>query len=114
MALKQKANMKFRDHIPIELLLWIFGLILLAAADLRHDLSGHHMTLCPLANLGFNWCPGCGLGRSIAHLLHGNVVASWNFHWFGLPALVIICYRVYTLMKLELIRRVKEKEKSYV
>ncbi|WP_240618525.1 DUF2752 domain-containing protein [Pedobacter yonginense] len=58
----------------------------------------HHFTLCPLANLGFeNWCPGCGLGRSISHILHGEFSNSFSEHWFGLPALLIILYRIYTL-----------------
>lgn len=106
--------MKFQNRIPFELLFWIFALLLLAGADLGPERDGNHVTLCPLASGGFTWCPGCGIGRSIAHLLHGHVTRSWNYHWFGLPGLLIICYRVYTLMKLELRKRIKEKEKNYV
>jgi hypothetical protein len=106
--------MKFQNRIPFELLFWIFALLLLAWADPGREQAANHFTLCPLATWGFTWCPGCGIGRSITHLLHGHVAESWNYHWFGLPGLLIICYRVYTLMKLELRKRIKEKEKNYV
>jgi hypothetical protein len=59
----------------------------------------HHMTLCPLSNLGFDHCPGCGLGRSIALLMHGKWEASFNMHplgWFGFGLLV---YRIIKLLK---------------
>lgn len=59
----------------------------------------HHFTLCPLANMGFDWCPGCGLGRSIALLLHGEVEASLATHWLGIPALLVLMHRVYILIK---------------
>lgn len=88
--------MKYIKSFPLELFFWITALVLLAATN-AHE---HHFTLCPLANLGFeNWCPGCGLGRSISHILHGELTESFSEHWFGLPALLIILYRIYTLTK---------------
>jgi hypothetical protein len=80
---------------PLELLCWTGGLSMLAAADPQ----GHHFTFCPLANLGISWCPGCGLGRSIASLLHGQVQASLQFHWLGIPALGVLVYRIVSLIK---------------
>ena len=106
--------MKFRGQIPVELIFWMSALLLLGSAGLTSDSAASHLTLCPLANLGFDWCPGCGIGRSIAYLLQGELMKSLQNHWFGLPALLIICYRIYTLMKLELSKIFKEKEKSYV
>lgn len=87
--------MKHFKSLPLELLFWITALVLLATAD-PHE---HHFTLCPLANLGLTWCPGCGLGRSITSLFHGDVSASFSHHWFGIPALILICYRIYQLSK---------------
>jgi hypothetical protein len=49
--------------------------------------------------MGIGWCPGCGLGHAIAFLLHGNVVKSWRAHWLGVPALVMIVYRIYELIR---------------
>ena len=77
-----------------ELLFWIAALIALAIAD---PASPSHYTLCPLKLMGITWCPGCGLGHSIAWLLHGDIKNSFHAHWIGIPALVIILYRVVGL-----------------
>jgi len=87
--------MKHLNNFPLELVFWLTALILLAAADTH----SHHFTLCPLANLGYEgWCPGCGLGRSISHLFHGEFTESFKQHWFGIPAFIIIVCRIYTLI----------------
>ncbi|PST85045.1 DUF2752 domain-containing protein [Pedobacter yulinensis] len=79
-----------------ELLFWLTGLTLLFLSD-PHQ---HHFSLCPLANAGLeHWCPGCGIGRSIALLLHGEFSRSFDMHWFGLPALVILLHRIFTLIR---------------
>lgn len=87
--------MKYIKSFPIELTFWVLALVLLATAN-PHE---HHFTLCPLASLGFDWCPGCGLGRSITALFHGDVNASFAHHCFGIPALMLIGYRIYQLTK---------------
>ncbi|WP_316807454.1 DUF2752 domain-containing protein [Pedobacter agri] len=88
--------MKHLKNFPLELVFWATALVLLATAN-SHE---HHFTLCPLANLGYEgWCPGCGLGRSISHIFHGEFGESFSQHWFGFPALLIILYRIYTLIR---------------
>ncbi|MEO8793844.1 MAG: DUF2752 domain-containing protein [Daejeonella sp.] len=82
-------------QLKFELIFWISGFLVL----LNIDPAIHHFTLCPLENLGFSWCPGCGLGRSIAFLFHGNIQESINQHWFGIPALAIILHRIFQLSK---------------
>ena len=82
-------------QFPLELFFWSLALVLLATSAS----SVHHFTLCPLANLGFDWCPGCGLGRSITALFHGDVATSFKLHWFGIPALGLILHRIYQLSK---------------
>ncbi|MFD2872743.1 DUF2752 domain-containing protein [Mucilaginibacter ximonensis] len=77
-----------------ELIFWVAALIALAVAD--PSLESHY-TLCPLKLMGITWCPGCGIGHAISWLLHGNIANSWHAHWFGVPALVIIGYRIITL-----------------
>ncbi len=99
--------------IPIELIFWITALILLATAPQDH-FDKAHFTLCPLANLGFKWCPGCGLGRSLTQLLHGNIGGSFKLHWFGIPALLIICWRILELTKRNIKDLIKNKERDYV
>lgn len=81
------------NRIPIELIFWVLALVLLR----NLDFSAAHLSLCPLAQLGLDWCPGCGIGRSIALLLNGNVAQSFKMHWFGIPALVILLLRIVHL-----------------
>jgi len=83
---------------PIELAFWISALVLLYFSNP----GTHHHTLCPIGALGFDWCPGCGLGRSIALLLQGDVAASVQMHILGGPVLAVLLYRIYTLGKKEL------------
>jgi hypothetical protein len=106
--------MKFWALLPYELVFWIVALLLLGSAGTDSAQGVNHFTLCPLANLGFTWCPGCGIGHSITQLLQGHVMESFKYHWFGLPALLIIFFRIYSLMKQELSKRFREKEESYV
>ncbi|SEL60279.1 DUF2752 domain-containing protein [Parapedobacter koreensis] len=85
---------KWHAAFPTELICWVAALVFLYVS------GGHnpHFTLCPLENAGFDWCPGCGLGRSIGLFMHGEVVASFHMHWLGIPAFFIIVHRIYTLL----------------
>lgn len=78
---------------PLELLIWISALVILAF----NNPAAHHYTLCPLNQLGFTWCPGCGLGRSISSLLNFDISTSFKHHWFGIPALIILLNRIRQL-----------------
>jgi hypothetical protein len=82
--------------ISIEATIWITGILLLAFLPFN---NGNHFTICPLNNLGFNFCPGCGLGSSIHYLLHLNFLESFNAHPLGIIALPILIFRIITLSK---------------
>jgi hypothetical protein len=71
----------------------------LIALGVSHPTQAAHFTLCPLKLMGITWCPGCGLGHSIAFLLHGDLRKSFHAHWLGGPALIIILYRVCDLIR---------------
>lgn len=106
MTLKFKTKaMSWLSRVPLELIFWTVALILLAAAEPVDHRDVHHFTFCPLANLGLQWCPGCGLGRAITQLFHGNVRESLKLHWFAIPAVLIIGNRTLTLGKQELKRK---------
>jgi hypothetical protein len=81
---------------PREALVWTAGLIALAC----YTPSGTHISLCPLYQLGFDFCPGCGLGRSISFLFHGDIAQSFRIHPLGIFAVIVLSVRVYTLSKL--------------
>ncbi len=81
------------NRFPAELFVWTAALILFAMTEP----GTNHFTLCPLDNMGINWCPGCGLGRSIRYFLHGEFLSSIRHHWFGIPATFILIYRIIEL-----------------
>jgi hypothetical protein len=82
-----------------ELAFWTAGLVSLAITDPTNQ---SHFSLCPLKMLGLTWCPGCGLGHSISFLFHGDIKSSLYAHWLGIPALIVILYRIYVLGKMRL------------
>lgn len=84
------------NRIPPEAVVWLVGLTILALLDPHgHD----HFTICPLAHLGFEFCPGCGLGRSISLLFHGMPIASFKAHPLGFFAVAVLVHRIYSLTK---------------
>jgi len=90
--LKIKSLFKY-----FEIVFWASALIALAFTDPG---SASHFSLCPLKASGITWCPGCGLGHAISWLFHGDIVRSWHAHWLGIPAVFIILYRIYALLRL--------------
>lgn len=83
-------------RVPVEALIWTAGILFLLFFDPSHT---SQFTICPLHHLGFSFCPGCGLGRSIAFLLNGELAASWSAHPLGIPALLILLFRILKLTK---------------
>jgi hypothetical protein len=86
-------------NLPLELITWICAILFLAFTASGSE----HSSLCPLDNIGLTWCPGCGLGRSIRFLLHGEFSLSIQHHWFGIPAFIILIYRIMQLFKIFLL-----------
>jgi hypothetical protein len=81
--------------IGIEPIVWLGALLWLGLSEPQSNLS---FSLCPLANLGLKFCPGCGLGRSISYALHGNFLQSIHLHLLGIPAILILAYRTVSLV----------------
>jgi len=79
----------------LELLTWVTILVVLFFSNP----ANHSYSLCLLDNLGFEHCPGCGLGRSCMHALNGSIVDSFNSHPLGIFAIFIIIFRIMTLTK---------------
>jgi hypothetical protein len=93
-------NMKRFTHLlsrfPLELVIWIGSIFAILALD---PMGEAHVSLCPLDQLGLDWCPGCGLGRSMNLLAHGEIQASWSMHPLAMFAFVVIFSRIWTLIK---------------
>ncbi|HET7179898.1 MAG TPA: DUF2752 domain-containing protein [Chryseosolibacter sp.] len=80
-------------RFPFEALCWAAGLLSLA---LLNPTTGH-FSICPLKNLGFDFCPGCGLGTAISFLFHGDLTASFHAHPLGIFAVVVLSFRIIDL-----------------
>ncbi len=74
----------------VELMIWTAAFIYLAVIDPFQP----PLSFCPSVLIGFGTCPGCGLGRSISLLLHGEFTMSYQEHLLGIPAAVILLYRI--------------------
>lgn len=71
------------------------GLILMALLDPLSQAS----TLCPIERLGFSYCPGEGLGKSVSHAFRGNLKASFYTHPAGIAAILIITGRIFSIFR---------------
>ncbi|OYT14977.1 MAG: hypothetical protein B7C24_15505 [Bacteroidetes bacterium 4572_77] len=93
-----------------EIMCWLGAICFLIIIDPSKQT---HFTLCPLANLGFDFCPGCGLGRSVSYFLHFQLKESLQTHPLGIVAIIILCYRIITLVKLNIMIYKKNKINNY-
>jgi len=84
------------SSIPFEAWIWSAGLFFLLFINPYQEQT---FSICPLHNLGIGFCPGCGLGRSISFLYHGDFLHSLKSHPLGIAAFIIISYRVYKLVR---------------
>lgn len=88
---------KIFHNFPLEAFIWPIGIAFLALINLENESS--HISICPFAFLGIEFCPGCGLGRSINYLFNLNFSASFSAHPLGLPALLVLLFRSIYLIK---------------
>jgi hypothetical protein len=81
-------------RIHFELCAWSICLLLLALSDPASD----HFTLCVFNLAGIDFCPGCGIGHSIAWLFRFEFERSVECHILGMPALLILLFRILHLL----------------
>jgi len=82
--------------IEWEALLWSIGLFYLLFIN-PYETS--HVTLCPYKNLGIEFCPGCGIGKSISFFFHGDLLHSIKTHPLGIITFVLILGRIIHLFR---------------
>ena len=93
-----------RRFIDFEALIWTLGLIVVGVGN---PTSETHFTLFwPQWVFGIE-SPGRGLGHSIGYLFRGDVQASLQTHWLGLPVVIVLAHRIVTLQ----LRKWKSMEK---
>ena len=83
--------------VGIEALIWIAAIIFLALIE---PAESTHFTICPFSAIGIDFCPGCGLGRSVSYILHGEITTSLMVHPLGIFTLIILTTRVISLIKI--------------
>ena len=83
-------------RLPPEAALWTAALVALACTDPRAE---GLLSLCVLKGLGLSFCPGCGLGHSIAFLLEGQWTAAVQAHPLGPVALPVLVGRIAHLVR---------------
>lgn len=81
--------------IPGEALFWTGGL--LAVMSINPD-GQAVLDLCLFEQVGL-WCPGDGLGRSIAYLARGRWVEAWTTHPLAVPVVGVLLYHIGTLWR---------------
>lgn len=69
---------------------WTTALILLFFMN-PSTVSG---SFCIFKLVGFDACPGCGIGHAIHHALHLDFQQSFREHILGIPATIAILYNV--------------------
>ncbi len=77
----------------------VLWLLALAFPVLINPYASGHLSLCLFKNMGFGTCPGCGLGRAIALLYHGDIIGSLQMHPLGIPAVIMIMARIVALLR---------------
>ena len=82
--------------IGLEAAIWIGALLYLAFLLTP---GKTHFTICPINNLGFDFCPGCGLGNSISLIFQGEIYNSFLSHPLGILALTVLIIRIIQLIK---------------
>jgi hypothetical protein len=73
-----------------ETIIWGIALVLLFLMDT----TAASFSFCIPSLLGFQYCPGCGIGHAIHHALHLRFAQSFQEHWLGLPATMGILYLI--------------------
>lgn len=85
---------RLKRYFSLELYFWIIALLSLYFITP----SVSDFSFCVFNHLGISWCPGCGIGRSISYLLHGEILKSIETHKLGTIALAVIVYRIAQLI----------------
>ncbi len=90
----QQRFFRVLGRFPLEIFVWVAALV---ALKIYNPGRGVHVVVCPLQRAGIDFCPGCGLGRSMACFLDGDFTAAWYYHPLGIFAVIVLLYRIIQL-----------------
>lgn len=84
------------EVVPTELILWVVALIALWLMNPELD----RQSFCLARSFDLP-CFGCGIGHAISFAMKGQFQASFEAHFFGIPALFILLMRITHLSRQE-------------
>ncbi len=87
---------KILKKLDFEAVFWLTAFAYLAFIN---PYAPKHLDFCLFSLVGIENCPGCGLGKSISMIFHGDFAGSFNAHPLGIPAIILIVKRIYKLIK---------------
>lgn len=96
----------FQKHS--EWLVFSIGLLLLALMSP----SDAGSSLCLFDWIGFDFCPGEGLGHSISYTFRGNFEAALEAHFAGPAAVLILTLRIFYIWKNMIKFKLTEKKEN--
>lgn len=102
-----KAVIKVFFKKYFEIAAFSMGLLLLAFMD---PYSATGPSLCLIDNLGFEYCPGDGLGHSVAYIFRGELSNALEANILGPFAIIILSGRIFYLFYNNLFNRNKISE----
>lgn len=82
----------FKNHF--ELIGWLTAMIVLFFLPEKTDQA----SLCIFSLVGFDHCPGCGMGHAIHYALRGRLAVSFDYHPLGIFAVIVIFNRIKQLI----------------
>lgn len=74
----------------LEPFIWTLALLVLFFTDT----SKETFSFCVVKMIGFQSCPGCGIGHAIHDALHLDFKESLDDHILGIPATVVLLYHI--------------------
>ena len=69
---------------------WFIGLLFLFFLNPTSSDS----SICIFKLVGFNFCPGCGIGHSIHYTLHLNFLNAYREHILGIPLTLLLVWQI--------------------
>lgn len=93
--MSDREPFKYYFFLHFEWIALISGLLLGAFLDPFSQAS----SICPIDRMGFDFCPGCGLGKSVAFAARGHLSASFQSHPLGLFAILVIVARIGSIFR---------------
>ncbi len=95
-----ETTKKYLRKLDFEAMFWLVAFLYLTYIN---PYTPKHLDFCLFSLVGIDNCPGCGLGKSISMVFHGNFADSFNSHPLGIPALILIIKRIYHLIRNKII-----------